>query len=124
MGDRSLDDFLDAGSDDTDESDGSDATAESDISDESGATEEQADSAASAGSADEAEADDEDDADPAGSTTDNTDDSPGVDPDAVEPAVSTYVWDDGGGECAACGATVDRRWRQEDDLVCADCKEW
>jgi len=59
-----------------------------------------------------------------GLETTDTDESAGVDADAVEPAVSTYVWSATGGECAACGATVDRRWRQDDELVCPECKEW
>lgn len=46
----------------------------------------------------------------------------------VEPAVSTFTWSPKGGECADCGASVERRWRSEGqrdgDLVCADCKEW
>ncbi|WP_435180364.1 DUF7573 domain-containing protein [Halorussus sp. AFM4] len=48
--------------------------------------------------------------------------------EAAEPAVSTFGWSPGGGECAACGASVERRWRADGerggDLVCADCKEW
>ena len=40
----------------------------------------------------------------------------------VEPAVSTYVARRG--ECAACGASVERRWQGEDGAVCPDCKEW
>jgi len=105
MEDRSLDDFLDAGSDDAEESAASDPSAE-DASDVD-ATESDVDAPESASE-----------------TTAEADDSPGVDADVVEPAVSTYVWSGEGGECAACGATVDRRWRQDDDLVCVECKEW
>lgn len=42
----------------------------------------------------------------------------------VEPATATYQWDPEGLECPACGRTVDRLWIQEDERVCADCKEW
>lgn len=42
----------------------------------------------------------------------------------VEPAASTYAWTGDGATCAACGASVTRRWRDGEDLVCADCKEW
>jgi hypothetical protein len=42
----------------------------------------------------------------------------------VEPAESTYSWSPAGATCASCGATVERRWRDEGDLVCADCKSW
>ncbi|WP_276299931.1 DUF7573 domain-containing protein [Halorussus lipolyticus] len=48
-------------------------------------------------------------------------------PDA-DPAVSTFDWSPAGGECADCGASVERRWRadgeRDGELVCADCKEW
>jgi hypothetical protein len=44
--------------------------------------------------------------------------------EAIEAPASTYVWDPDGGTCAACGATVAERWRQDDDLVCEGCKEW
>lgn len=45
-------------------------------------------------------------------------------PDAVGPATSTYDWSPDGDDCAACSATVERRWRDDPGLVCADCKEW
>ena len=44
--------------------------------------------------------------------------------DAVEPAVSTYDWTPTGADCEACGAAVERRWRADGRLVCADCKAW
>jgi hypothetical protein len=59
-----------------------------------------------------------------------TGDSGGVDGDGataaeeVEPAVTTYAWHGVGAACDACGATVGRRWRDGDGLVCRDCKEW
>lgn len=28
------------------------------------------------------------------------------------------------GTCEACGAVVERRWRDEAGLVCSDCKRW
>lgn len=43
---------------------------------------------------------------------------------AINPAIPTYDWTPGGAECAGCGATVKRRWREGDGLVCGDCKEW
>ncbi|MFC6836714.1 DUF7573 domain-containing protein [Halomarina ordinaria] len=42
----------------------------------------------------------------------------------LRPAVSTMDWTSGGAPCAACGTHVERRWRDGDGLVCADCKEW
>lgn len=41
-----------------------------------------------------------------------------------EPAVSTYAWSPEGGACADCDELVETRWRDDGDLVCADCKEW
>lgn len=42
----------------------------------------------------------------------------------VEPAQSTYDFSPEGAPCAACGASVEKRWRAEAGLVCPDCKEW
>ncbi|MGM0604765.1 MAG: DUF7573 domain-containing protein [Halobacteriota archaeon] len=43
---------------------------------------------------------------------------------SIEPITGTYRWSPDGQACAACGATVDRRWREGDAFVCAACKEW
>jgi len=67
--------------------------------------------AGSGDDADEADAVDEDE--PIGSDA----------PD-VAPAVSTYAWSPEGGACDGCGASVQRRWRDDGALVCADCKKW
>lgn len=42
----------------------------------------------------------------------------------VGPAVSTYDWSPGGTPCEDCGAVVERRWRDGEQLVCGECKEW
>lgn len=47
-----------------------------------------------------------------------------AEPDAPEPAVSTYRWSPDGVACDDCGETVERRWLDGDDYVCAECKEW
>jgi hypothetical protein len=61
-----------------------------------------------------------------GDVTASDDDS--LDPDDVSPAVSTFDWTPDDGECAACGESVERRWRadgqKDGELVCGDCKEW
>jgi len=130
MEDRSLDDFLDAGSDDTDEPGASDATAESGTTGGTGGPAEPAgrrssdDDPANGSGADETGAADGDGVDAATTQTAGSDDPAAVDVETVGPAVSTYVWSDAGGECAACGATADRRWRQDDELVCPECKAW
>jgi hypothetical protein len=102
--DASLDDFLDAGDDGE-----SPVAAEREAADDDSEADDVA-TAAEAGDGDAA----------------GTDASDGDPPstDDVEPAVSTYTWAAAGGACATCGESVDRRWRADDDLVCADCKEW
>ena len=47
-----------------------------------------------------------------------------VEPSGVEPLAPTYARSADGAPCAACGATVEVRWRDEAGLVCADCKAW
>ena len=42
----------------------------------------------------------------------------------VEPAVETSTWHADGAECDRCGERAERRWRDEDALVCADCASW
>lgn len=42
----------------------------------------------------------------------------------VHPAESTMDWTPGGAACAACGSTVERRWRDDGELVCLGCKTW
>jgi hypothetical protein len=49
--------------------------------------------------------------------------------DAAERALATSRWDPAGATCPACGETVERRWRADEDdpaasFVCAACKEW
>lgn len=53
------------------------------------------------------------------SETDPTDVS-----DTVQPTAGTYRWTPDGAECADCGTIVERRWRDEAEFVCRDCKEW
>jgi hypothetical protein len=42
----------------------------------------------------------------------------------IEPATVIYAWTPEGGACPACGTAIERRWRDGDRLVCADCKDW
>ena len=77
------------------------------------------------GAVDSADGDKGDDGDK-GADTGTESDAAGVDPaDAeVEPAVETSTWHADGAECDRCGERVERRWRDEDALVCADCASW
>lgn len=105
--DASLDEFLGGGDEDGDAA-GTDADG--------------AESETAAGAAPE---DDRGDGGGAGDGVADEEDPP-LALDGVEPARSTYAWSPDGAECAACGATVEARWRGEaaEGLVCADCKEW
>lgn len=46
------------------------------------------------------------------------------DGERVAQTVSTYTFTPEGAACAACGDEVRRRWRDDGDLVCEDCKRW
>ena len=104
MDDASLDEFLDETADDS-------GGAADGVSDADGA-----------GDGDETDgadgAVDTDDAD--GGAADSTDSEP-IDADSTR---STYAWDPEGVACADCGAVVERRWRDGDQLVCTECKAW
>ena len=59
-----------------------------------------------------------------GSQSDSADEpEPDFDADASG-AVPTSTWHADGADCDRCGARVDRRWRDGDALVCADCAPW
>ena len=42
----------------------------------------------------------------------------------VEPATVTYRWQPDGADCAQCGATAEKRWLDDGQFVCPDCKHW
>ena len=42
----------------------------------------------------------------------------------VHPARSTMAWTADGVTCNSCGEVVQRRWRDDNQLVCSACKEW
>ena len=106
--DRSLDDFADAdAAADADAGTDSDAAADADATADSVA----ADSADSDGGA-------ADSADAEGDATE------AADPDDADPAVATSTWHADGAECERCGERVERRWREADAFVCADCASW
>lgn len=68
---------------------------------------------------------DDDPRDAPAKTAGADEDAPEPDEDAaVEPMAETFAWSPAGGECAGCGATVEERWRDDDRLVCVDCKAW
>lgn len=48
----------------------------------------------------------------------------GAEPGETSDATSTYAWTRDGVDCPACGASVERRWRDGDRLVCAECVSW
>jgi len=44
------------------------------------------------------------------------------DVDEVTPVTAT--WTTGGADCERCGDRVERRWLDDGDRVCPDCKTW
>jgi hypothetical protein len=135
MGDRSLDEFVDAGRDGPSEaeaSDGSDTAAaeQRPVQEAAGGDAGNGDGTAAATepSADSAGADGGETADAsgAGSAADATAAASAAREatEADDQAAVTAAWDPCGGVCAACGAVVERRWRGAAGLVCPDCKEW
>jgi len=112
--DRSLDEFL--GGEQPPENDGSEAMESGDSGEDEGDVD----------TGDEGDVDtgDEGDVDTGDEGDVDTGDESGVEsvgPAAVE--VTMAVTREGA-DCAACGATVERRWQGESGLVCGDCKEW
>jgi hypothetical protein len=68
----------------------------------------------------------EDEQDPPEREADDDECDVGEEPDesdTVDPAEPTATWR-ADGACEACGATVERRWRDDGALVCVDCKGW
>lgn len=47
-----------------------------------------------------------------------------VETDAVDPATPTYRFDPDGATCDECGERVEKRWHDDGQFVCADCKDW
>jgi len=42
----------------------------------------------------------------------------------ADPATATSTWHAEGAACDRCGERVERRWRDGEALVCADCASW
>lgn len=53
-----------------------------------------------------------------GHDVERLDDDPGGD------TATSTAWTAAGAGCQRCGARVSRRWRDDGDLVCAECKQW
>jgi hypothetical protein len=121
MRDRSLEEFVD-GDDEPDDSDEPDGSENGDVEPPASG-----DDSTDAG---EATPDSDVDADPAPESNEratdasgDSDATDGSDGEGVEAAVSTFEWAPGA-ECVRCGGAAERRWRDDDELVCADCKPW
>lgn len=113
--DRSLDDFA-LGDEDTD----SDATDAAEAADTDSDAAEAADDSVPDDAADAADGSVSDGVDPDAPSDPND----ATDSAAVDPAVATSTWHADGAACDRCGERVERRWRDEDALVCADCASW
>jgi len=77
--------------------------------------------AVTGGSTDEKQDDDAPDTEARG---DDAPDTEVRDDGAPGTASSTMHYRPSGGACAICGTVVERRWRDDDGLVCRDCKAW
>jgi hypothetical protein len=73
--------------------------------------------------ADGAASTDEEAPDDAGTVGDDPAEGNATDPAEVDPATTTSAWG-ADGACEACGVAARRRWRDGEQLVCADCKSW
>ena len=51
-------------------------------------------------------------------------DDPRDDAEGVEPATATSTWHTEGADCDQCGERTERRWRDGEEFVCADCAPW
>jgi|GEM_PF-281121 len=52
------------------------------------------------------------------------DDRPDDSTEAITPARSTATWTSGGAACTRCGTVVERRWVDDEALVCGSCMDW
>ncbi|PAU83551.1 hypothetical protein CK500_08525 [Halorubrum salipaludis] len=73
---------------------------------------------------DSAAAESDGDAVEGGDGDDGSDRHEGGDGDEVTPATATATWTAGGADCERCGDRVERRWLDDGDRVCPDCKSW
>ena len=62
--------------------------------------------------------------DPTADETPADSDAPNDDAETVVPATATSTWHADGADCDRCGERVERRWRDDDAFVCADCAPW
>ncbi|MFC6613971.1 hypothetical protein ACFQAS_03200 [Halopenitus salinus] len=44
--------------------------------------------------------------------------------DERDPATATSTVSTSGSDCDRCGSTVERRWLDDGEYVCSDCKQW
>ncbi|ELZ34780.1 DUF7573 domain-containing protein [Halorubrum tebenquichense] len=51
-------------------------------------------------------------------------DAPDADAPDAAPATATSTWHADGAACDRCGERVERRWRDGEAFVCADCAAW
>ena len=47
-----------------------------------------------------------------------------TEPDAPAESLATARFSPDGAVCESCGASVTRRWHDDGQFVCADCKQW
>lgn len=111
--DRSLDEFFDV-SDDGTERDDEEAAADA----ETGTDIDESDS----GRVDEGDDTTETTEAEATEPTTAADETHAV--EAADLPHATYRWSPDGDDCPRCGTRVEQQWRDGDQFVCVDCKEW
>jgi hypothetical protein len=120
--DRSLDEFL---GDESGTDENSDADETAGENSETAPTEDSGETARAEDSEETARAEDSEETAPEAAP----EATPAGEDSTPAPAPVTYDWSPGGRTCAACGASVQRRWRagerdEEGRLVCVECKSW
>jgi len=55
---------------------------------------------------------------------DDSVDTDAADADAPTPATATATWTADGADCERCGERAERRWLDDGDRVCPECKAW
>ncbi|ELZ55090.1 MULTISPECIES: DUF7573 domain-containing protein [Halorubrum] len=68
--------------------------------------------------------DDSDETTEADSDADPPDTDPAADAPDAALATATSTWHADGAACDRCGERVERRWRDGEAFVCADCAAW
>ena len=77
------------------------------------------------GNSEPSEVEEDGDSEPSESAGDDaTDEAVSATDTTLEPMQPTLRWSPDGETCSACNERAGRLWRDDDGLVCPDCKSW